>query len=201
MRDPGLEASIPAPSATWLAVGRNHGSRRELETFVDAAFERKHGANVRTFMPTLLALRDRGTPLGVVGIRAADDEPLYLEHYLDGPIEQVLAERVRKPVQRARIVEVGHLASRNCLGAARIAAALPRYLLERNYEWIVFTGTRTVRGILGRLGAPLQELAPASAECVSTTRDSWGRYYESDPRVYAGFLPDARRIRAFRCGA
>jgi hypothetical protein len=130
-------------------------------------------------------------------MRAAQHEPLYLEHYLGAPIERVLAERAGRPVRRARIVEVGHLASRNCLSAARIATALPRYLLECDYEWIVFTATRTVRGILRRMGAPLHELAVATAECVSGTHDSWGRYYDTDPRVYAGFLPDARRLPAF----
>ena len=201
MRDLDRELPRCTSSVSWMAVEREDPARRELESFVNAAFARKHGAQVRTFMPTLLASRDRaGRRLGVVGLRAAEEQPLYLEHYLDAPVERVLAERVGGDVPRARIVEVGHLASRNCLGAARMAAALPRYLLARNYEWIVFTGTRTVRGILNRLGAPLHELAPATAECVSGTRDSWGRYYDTDPRVYAGFLPDARRIPAFLGG-
>lgn len=201
MRNLCPETRRHAPSVTWLEVRRTDPSRRELEAFVNAAFERKHGAHVRGFMPTLLSSHDRGGQLGVLGLRAAQDEPLYLEHYLDAPIERVLAGRLGRAVPRARIVEVGHLASRNCLGAARMAAALPRYLLARNYEWIVFTATRTVRGILARLGAPLHELAPATAECVSSTRDSWGRYYDMDPRVYAGFLPDARRISAFLAAA
>ena len=200
MRDLCLEMPRRTPSVAWLAVGQEDPSRREVEAFVNAAFARKHGAQVRSFMPTLLASRDRAGPLGVVGLRAAQEHSLYLEHYLDAPIERVLAERVGGEVPRARIVEVGHLASRNCLGAARMAAALPRYLLARNYEWIVFTGTRTVRGILDRLGAPLHELASATAECVSGTPDSWGRYYDTDPRVYAGFLPDTRRIPAFLGG-
>lgn len=201
MREMCLETPRCAPSVTWVEAGRGDPSRRELEAFVNAAFARKHGAHVRSFMPTLLSSSDRGGTLGVVGLRGAQDEPLYLEHYLEAPIERVLAGRLGREVLRAHIVEVGHLASRNCLGAARMAAALPRYLLARNYEWIVFTGTRTVRGILGRLGAPLHELALATAECVSGTRDSWGRYYDTDPRVYAGFLPDARRISAFLAGS
>jgi hypothetical protein len=184
----------------WTVAEREDPARRELEAFINAAFARKHGAHVRSFMPTLLASRDRAGPLGVVGLREAQEQPLYLEHYLDAPIERVLGERVGCQVSRARIVEVGHLASRNCLSAARMVTALPRYLLSCNYEWIVFTGTRTVRGILDRLGAPLHELAPATAECVSGTRDSWGRYYETDPRVYAGFLPGARRLPAFLGG-
>jgi hypothetical protein len=200
MRDLCLEMPPRTPSLAWMAVGQGDPSRREVDAFVNAAFARKHGAQVRSFMPTLLASRDRAGPLGVVGLRAAQEQPLYLEHYLDAPIERVLAERVGGEVPRARIVEVGHLASRNCLGAARMAAALPCYLLARNYEWIVFTGTRTVRGILDRLGAPLHELASATAECVSGTPDSWGRYYDTGPRVYAGFLPDTRRIPAFLGG-
>ena len=201
MRNSCREAPRNARAVTCVAVGRNEPLRSELEAFVNAAFLRKHGAHVRSFMPTLLSWKDGGAPLGVVGLRAAQEEALYLENYLDSPIERTLAERAGRQVPRARIVEIGHLASRNCLAAARIAAALPRYLLELEYEWIVFTGTRTVRGILGRLGAPLHELAPASAECVSGTRDSWGRYYDTDPRVYAGFLPDTRRIPAFLSGA
>jgi len=202
MRNLCREAPRNARAVTCVAVGRNEQPlRSELEAFVNAAFLRKHGAHVRSFMPTLLSWNVGGARLGVVGLRAAQEEALYLENYLEAPIERTLAERAGRQLPRARIVEIGHLASRNCLAAARIAAALPRYLLELEYEWIVFTGTRTVRGILGRLGAPLHELAPASAECVSATPDSWGRYYDAEPRVYAGFLPDTRRIPVFLSGA
>ena len=189
-----------ATTIAWTEVGRGDPGRAELEAFVNAAFARKHGARVRSFMPTLLVSRDANGPAGVIGFRGAEDEPLYLEQYLEAPVEQVLAHYLGHPVSRARIVEVGHLASRNCTGAARMAAALPRYLLKRNYEWIVFTGTRTVQGILRRLGAPLHELACATAECVATARDDWGGYYRNDPRVYAGSLADARRIPAFHAG-
>ena len=32
---------------------------------------------------------------------------------------------------------------------------------------------------------------------VAGGRDDWGTYYETDPRVFAGFLPDSRRIAGF----
>jgi hypothetical protein len=32
---------------------------------------------------------------------------------------------------------------------------------------------------------------------VAGTADSWGRYYETDPRVFAGYLPDADRLAGF----
>jgi hypothetical protein len=61
----------------------------------------------------------------------------------------------------------------------------------------VFTATSAVRGILQGLGAPLVELARAEASCVADGPDRWGRYYDTDPRVLAGYLPASRRIPGF----
>ena len=55
MRDLCLEMPRCMPSVAWLAVGQEDPSRREVEAFVNAAFPRKHGAHVRSFMPTLLS--------------------------------------------------------------------------------------------------------------------------------------------------
>jgi len=62
----------------------------------------------------------------------------------------------------------------------------------------VFTATDAVRGILQSFGAPLIELARADAARVTAGGDQWGRYYQHDPRVLAGYLPLSRRIAAFR---
>ena len=99
------------------------------------------------------------------------------------------------------MVEVGNLAGTNCRAAMRMVAALPSYLLTRDYQWIVFTATSAVRGILQRFGAPLVELARADGSRVAGGEDRWGRYYENDPRVFAGYLPTTRWIPGFRAGA
>lgn len=165
--------------------------RAELEAFVQAAFGRRHGATVRSFMPTLLGLRDGSGRLRcVAGFRPAASGPLYLEHYLDRPVELELAARVGGPVERSRLVEVGHLAGGNCRAAVRMVALLPRHLLRAGHEWIVFTATSAVHGILTAMGAPLVELARADAGRVAATADDWGAYYHNDPRVFAGYLPD-----------
>jgi hypothetical protein len=78
-----------------------------------------------------------------------------------------------------------------------MVAQLPAFLLARDYRWIVFTATSTVRGILQGFGAPLVELARADVARVASSPDRWGRYYEKDPRVLAGFLPVTRRIPGF----
>jgi hypothetical protein len=79
-----------------------------------------------------------------------------------------------------------------------MVALLPAYLLARDFQWIVFTATSTVREILLGFGAPLIELARAESGRVAPGSDQWGRYYETDPRVFAGFLPDSRKVRGFR---
>lgn len=167
-----------------------------------AAFQAKHGAVVRSFMPTLLAFRDRTDALrGVVGVRGAHQERLYLEQYLDRPVEVALAEALQsrgaRYVRRAEIAEVGNLAGATCRAAVRMVAHIPAYLMSQHYQWIVFTATGALRQILAGFGAPLVELARAEGSSVAASSDEWGRYYETDPRVYAGCLQDAERLTGF----
>jgi len=176
--------------------------RPELEAFVREAFWRKHDASVATFMPTLLSFRDgTGDLRGVIGVRGAARTMLYLEQYLQQPVEAAIAAAAGRPVQRGQVVEVGNLAGRNCRTAMRMVASLPTYLLSRDYQWIVFTATSAVRGILESFGAPLVELARAEGSRVATSADEWGRYYDSDPRVLAGYLPASRWVPGFRSTA
>jgi hypothetical protein len=78
-----------------------------------------------------------------------------------------------------------------------MVAQLPVFLMSRRYSWIVFTATGALRQILEGFGAPLIELGRADPQQVAGAADSWGRYYETDPRVYAGYLPDADRLAGF----
>jgi hypothetical protein len=183
-------------------------SRDELEAYVRDRFAAKHGARVRSFMPTLLSFRNRRGELhGVAGIRGADEARLYLEHYVDRPIEQLVTDCLAAraggagdapgAVRREQIVEVGNLAGSNCRAAVRMVAQLPAYLMSRQYSWIVFTATSSVRQILAGFGAPLLELGRADPARVAAAPDGWGRYYETDPRVFAGYLPDAERLAGF----
>jgi len=188
-------------------VRAGEAGRADLETYVRSRFAAKHGAEVRTFMPTLVSFRDRqGELRGVAGIRGAEESPLYLEQYLDRPIEERLTASLlslpvdrggARAVRRDEIVEVGNLAGASCRAAVRMVAQLPVFLMSRRYSWIVFTATGALRQILGGFGAPLIELGRADPLHVAAAADSWGRYYETDPRVYAGYLPDADRLAGF----
>lgn len=177
-------------------------ARTELEVFVAEAFRRRHDATVQSFMPTLLSFRDVGGGLrGVIGLRGAARHALYLEQYLEQPVEAAIAAATGQPVERREVVEVGNLAGSNCRTAMRMVALLPAHLLANDYRWIVFTATNAVRGILKGLGAPLVELARADGSRVADGPDRWGRYYDTDPRVLAGYLPASRRIPGFHSAA
>lgn len=174
----------------------NDPQRAELEQFVKQAFASRHSARVCTFMPTLLSLRnDQGNICSVAGFRSAADHPLFLERYLDEPIERAISAATQRDVSRSHIVEVGNLAGMNCRSAMRLVLALPRLLLERGQRWIVFTATDTVRELLTNYHAPLIDLAPAVASRVQGLGDDWGRYYETNPRIMVGYLPDGLKLR------
>jgi hypothetical protein len=179
-------------------AGTGAPERAELEAFIQAAFKRGHDATVTSFMPTLLSFRDSAGQLrGVVGLRGAHPQRLFLEQYLEQPIETAIAAATGDAVRREQVVEVGNLAGATCRSAVRMVALLPGYLLSRDYRWIVFTATSTVRSILQGFGAPLVELARADGACVAGGQDRWGSYYQKDPRVVAGFLPASLRIPGF----
>jgi hypothetical protein len=176
--------------------------RLELEDFVGAAFKRKHDATVTSYLPTLLSFRDpAGALRGVVGLRGAGEHRLYLEQYLEQPVEMAIAAAAGRSVCREHVVEVGNLAGTNCRSAVRMVALLPSHLLARDFRWIVFTATSAVREILLGFGAPLIELARADGARVANAGDAWGRYYDTDPRVFAGFLPDSLHIPGFGAAA
>ena len=199
---PGVGAGIRPCSRHSLVAYESHDARRaRIESFVQQAFAQHHAARVRSFMPTLLALEGRGGRVcGVVGFRNAGAEPLFLERYLARPVEAELTARTGRPIERDDIVEVGNLASLSCRAAFRLVAILPRVLMERGNQWIVFTATSAVRGILEKFSAPTIELASAGSECVDQP-DEWGRYYQNDPRVMAGYLPDGIALASSRASS
>lgn len=141
-------------------------------------------------MPSLLVLADRpGVLEGVAGIRLAGAGALYLERYLDEPVEHRIERCTGERAGRTAIVELGNFACRDSRVAALFISLLPAYLLESGLSWIAFTATLSVRRILQGLGARTFDLGPAHGACAADGADDWGRYYTQQPRVLAGYLP------------
>lgn len=177
------------PRLTLSAPGEHEQSvaRIGIETFIRERFATRYGARIRHFMPTLLQLEDaHGVRVGAVGLRSAAAEPLFLERYLDRPVEVEIARRSCTPVARSQIVEVGNLAARGAGHGRLLIVALTSLLASQGYDWVVFTGTSELLNSFGRLDLGPLRLADADPARMGDERADWGSYYDSQPQVMAG---------------
>ena len=134
-----------------------------------------------------------GRILAAAGCRLAGDAPLFLEAYLDKPIETVVADRLQAPVSRRQIAEVGNLAS-DCRGASLfLYLALGRRLQRQGCAYVVATATAPLRRSFARLGFPTAALASAQAWRLGDAAADWGRYYDHSPEVRVGVIDPALR--------
>ncbi len=166
-------------------VSQQEPPRQEIERFIRAIFRRAYGANVRHLPPHLLSMRQDGRILAALGIRPAKEAPLFLENYLEKPIECTLAEHLKHPIERNRIVEIGNLASAHGGGARALIITLTAYLSGAGYDWAVFTATPQVRNNFTRLGIELTPLIVADKTRLGDAQCDWGSYYDQAPVVVA----------------
>ena len=167
--------------------------RSKIEAFIKKSFQDFYNAEIRHFMPVLLCLIDqKSTPRAALGLRPAESSPLFLENYLERPIEQLLSKTYQQPVIRSEIIEVGNLAI-GCKGDARaLIIAMTAFLYAANYEFVTFTIGPVLINSFRRLGLPLADLGPDNINNLTPNeRPSWGNYFDQGPRVMAGRLADA----------
>jgi len=176
-------------------IDATHPRRKDVESFITQRFLEVHGARISCFMPELLALFDgQGQVLAAVGIRAADTQRLFLEYYLDSPVEQVIVERSGVFDERSVIVEIGNLASRDRSASHALFTILARRLLEQQYEWAVFTGCSALQRMFATLGIETLTLGRALQARLPQDQQTWGGYYEDNPQVVAGRVSCGRRV-------
>jgi len=164
------------------------GARRfELEQFVRDRFRTTWGAEVGELLPWLVGVRDGSDRLtAVAGLRPAATGPLFLEHYLDRPVEEMIASHTGTPVAREQIIEVGNLAASHAGGGRDLIIALTAYLHQAQTAWVCFTGGPILHNAFCRLGLTPICLAEARPEALGAAAAQWGRYYDQHPHVFAG---------------
>ena len=161
--------------------------RPVFEAFIQQRFRKAHGADIRHFMPELFGMNNASGELcAVAGVRLANSEPLFLERYLDEPIDPLISAAADCAVDRGGIVEVGNLAASDT-GSARMSIIAITYLLAMGgLEWVAFTGNIGLVNSFHRLGLKPVTLCAADPERLGDDRHSWGSYYESKPWVHVG---------------
>lgn len=182
LRRPRLQAIHASPASC---------DRARIEAFIRQRFFDRYQARIPSFAPNLLMLQRDGETVAATGWRGADREALFLEAYLDRPIEQEVAQRTGRAVQRERIVEVGHLVADKPGGSVHVICTLARHLDRLGYEWVVFTATNELLRIFTRLGLPLLALAAADPVHLGEAAQAWGSYYDTQPVVVAGRIGQA----------
>jgi len=172
--------------------------RAETQAYIQQSFSDAYGAVISEFMPILLCLKDNASEIrAALGLRSAEHSDLFLENYLDRPVEQTMATAFEQPVNRNGIVEVGNLAVGTRGDARALIIAMTALLYSAQYEWVCFTIGPVLINSFTRLGLPLIDLGAASIDHLpSSERLAWGNYYDQKPRVMAGRLSDAYEFLA-----
>lgn len=162
-------------------------NRFNVESFIRRQFRLKHDAEIKYFMPYLLSLENSNrTVFSAAGFRPACDERLFLEKYLDEPVESLLSRQFGLDIHRSSVIEVGNLAS-DCPGSSRMMImAMTCLFNQQGFDWVVMTGTNELLNIFTNLELEPTLLVPAEASRLDNEQFDWGRYYTHDPSVMAG---------------
>jgi hypothetical protein len=161
------------------------------EAFVQQVFYSAYQARLDSFYPLLLSISaDTSTPApnsadyaAVAGVRPAGGEQLFLENYLELPIEQLTG------VRREQIIEIGNLAPASAGQARWLITTLNAFMLGAGFTHVVFTAVPKLKNAFSRMGLPLTQLAEADGDCLpAEEKAKWGNYYEAKPKVFVGDL-------------
>tara|TARA_R110002167_G_scaffold62754_7_gene177152 strand:- start:1445 stop:2134 length:690 start_codon:yes stop_codon:yes gene_type:complete len=170
------------------------GERRRVEAFIEDSYLKAYGGHIGRHYPTLMSVQDDdGMIYAVVGFRVAGDEPLFLEQYLDGPVEAVISDAIGTTLSRPQIVEIGNLASNGRGATIFLFAAMVRHLLSSGALFAVATASEELRGVFQKAGLGALRLATADPDRLIDHGLSWGDYYRTRPLVLAGSIAAAAR--------
>ena len=126
------------------------------------------------------------------GYRRASAGPLFLEAYLDQPVEQALRCHCGLAVARRDIVEIGNLAAETAPAMIALWARAANDL-GGDAEIAVAVLTRPLRDMFARLGVSLVEMVPARPDRLGDEAARWGRYYALDPVVCVGSIAEGQQ--------
>lgn len=166
--------------------------RRRVEAYIETTYAEAFDGRIRAHYPTLMSVQDaRGDIHAAVGFRRAGEEPLFLERYLDEPVEVALAAAAKASVARPGVAEIGNLASRSAGASLFLFMALARHLRRLGCDHAVATATRQLRRTFARVGFPTVRLTTADPARLGPEAGDWGGYYQRDPEVLAGPIAPA----------
>ena len=162
-------------------VPPTHPLRPQVEDAIRTAYLREHDARLGSF-PWWLVAETGGAGINCAASLRFADDGFFSEAYLDQPVEQAVARLLDVRTDRRFLAEVGTLAAPRPGAVVPLVQGVVALLRARGMCWAFFTATDRLRTLLRRTGIPLMELAKADPGRLADA-ESWGRYYQHDPRV------------------
>lgn len=176
-----------ADEITAHVVKAGDFSRREVEDFIAAVFYQNYQAHIDSFMPELIALRDQnGVLMAAFGLHKASQGPLFLEQYIDMPIEALFTHKLGRTITRKNITSIGNLAVANPRNAGVLIAHIIQYSLAMGIEWCVATAHHSLQNGLIKSGRDVYPLHVANPTRLSENEQArWGSYYDKQAEIVA----------------
>lgn len=184
------------PNPDFSLHNRFSRQRQAVENYIATQFKKEHDATIQTFMPVLMTMQCCGQYSAAAGLRHADSGSLYLEQYLDLPVEKVIKQYADTLPERSRIVEIGNLVATRRGASHLLFILIAAALIQSGADWMVFTATAQVERILKRFQFKTHILCKAAPERLNpaTQLEQWGSYYQCEPNVLAGDLSHASAL-------
>lgn len=187
-------------------------------TFIQAIYKQQFSADIQVTYPFLMSALGVGDKriddpemrnkkgddkkiLAALGFRPAKEQTLFLEQYLNLPIEEKVSQAVKQTIARDEIVEVGNLASAGGGASLYLFVALASFLYQSGYRYVVVTSTHFLFHYFKKLGLRPKKIGEASAHVLTDDQhNKWGTYYEKTPQVIMGSLEESLKILQSKMG-
>ncbi len=155
------------------------------------------GANLSPNFAAYISCRTEQESTAALGYARAGIDPLFLEAYLDQPVEALVSAAYSRPVARAQIIEIGNFAAVSPQAMILLWGAAANDLSTLG-EIAVATLTRPLRQMFQRIGVPIVEIAEARRDRLGPAATDWGGYFDQDPRICIGVISEGQEaINAF----
>ncbi len=179
-----IRMMLPMPTFRWHE--EMSSERVQIEAYIADKFRQEYEAEVSTFAPLLLSMHCKKELNAAIGLRPAESSALFIEQYLDAPIEESIKVDESVSVKREEIIEISNLVATRRGASQLLFIVVGSILYEAGYRWLVFNATDKVERITRKFPFPVQVLCAADPQCLGERAQEWGRYYETSPRVIVG---------------